>query len=325
MIHKIPILRNIALNHMIKKYEAFPELLSIEVTNACNSKCIMCPRANLTRKIRHMSADIFNKIIEDCRRMPLKKINLFWFGDPLCAPSIIDYMRRIRTALPGVKLYISTNAELLTPERTDAILSEKLLDVINFDIDGMEKSTYEKIRIGVDFDRVIENVEYFMSARKKLGLKSPQTRVTIIKMDLTAGEIDRFVAKWSKIADKTDVNDYNTWLGTQKERNVGDALQRSESGRFTYPCLHPWNEMVIASDGNAGLCCLDYDLTAKLGNVRHESIHEIWHGAELKKFRNEIIKLNYSGISCCSRCNAHIYQDNSTWAHLWRKRLRTAV
>jgi len=322
MIHRIPILRDFVLKHTIKKYEAFPELISIEITNACNSRCIMCPRSQLTRKICHMPLDLFKKIVDDCRRMPLKKINLFWFGDSLCNPAIIDYMRHVRAALPGVKLYISTNAELLTPERSDIILSEKLLDVINFDIDGVEKDVYEKIRVGVNFDRVIKNVEYFMNAKKKLGVKPPQTRVTIIKMDLTANQIDPFVTKWSKIADKVDINDYNTWLGTQQERNVGGTRERSERGRFTYPCIHPWNELVIASDGNAGLCCLDYDLTVKLGNVHSKSVYDIWHGAKLKELRNELINLNYNKIECCGKCNAYIYQDNSTWAKLWRKQIK---
>ena len=65
--------------------------------------------------------------------------------------------------LPRVKLYLSTNAQLLTHERSRKIIDENLLDVINFDIDGLNKNTFEGIRVNLDFDVVTDNVKYFLN------------------------------------------------------------------------------------------------------------------------------------------------------------------
>jgi len=320
MIAKFPVLSKIIKNYLQKRYERFPELISIEITTACNAKCIMCPRETLTRPVKHMPFKIFEKIINDCKGMPLKKINLFWFGDPVCNPRIIQYLEKIRNDLPGVKLYISTNAELLTPELSNQILEKKLLDVINFDIDGFTRETYENVRVGVNFHKVVENTNYFINKKKKMRLRRPQVRVTIIKMKETEKEIDQFKQYWGSRADKVDINNYNTWLGSMEDKNVGSTLEKSQNGSFTYPCIHPWNQLVLSTEGVAGLCCLDYDLTAETGNLENNSIAEIWSGSIQKKYRENLIRLEYDQIECCSKCNAFIYQDKSFWAKLWQQK-----
>lgn len=318
MSSKIPIFSSAVKNHLVRKYERFPELISIEITTACNAKCIMCPRETLTRPVKHMPFSIFEKIINDCKGQPIKKINLFWFGDPMSNPRVIQYLEKVRQELPKVKLYISTNAELLKPEISETILKNRLLDVINFDIDGTTKETYEKVRLGVNFDTVLKNVHYFIDKKKELGLRKPQVRCTIIKMKETEAEIEGFKEYWSKLADKVDVNDYNTWLGSKEDKNVGEALGKSKAGTFQYPCIHPWNEMVISTEGVAGLCCLDYDLTAEIGDVTKYSVSELWKGPVQEGYRKKLINLEYDQIDCCSKCNAYIYQDRSTWASLWQ-------
>ena len=304
----------------IVKYrkEQFPKLLSIELSNACNSNCIMCPRTELTRKIQHMPTEILEKIVRDCRGKPLRKINLFWFGDSLTNPKFIDQLKMIRSALPGVILNLSTNAELLTKERSDIILQEGLLDRINFDVDGITKETYESIRRGVNFDVVMKNVHYFIDEKNKLKVRKPCISVTIIRMTKTCSEIDDFKDYWQNHADKVEVNDYNTWLGSKPDFNVGDTLEKSREGSFKYPCVHPWEELVISANGKAGLCCLDYDLKAEVGDVTKQSIEKIWKGKQMTEYRNYIMKLNYHMVEPCKNCNNYIYQDKTLWAKLWK-------
>jgi MoaA/NifB/PqqE/SkfB family radical SAM enzyme len=311
--------RNAVAKYIAARYKKFPQLLSVELTTICNSKCIMCPRRHLKRPLKHMSKQLFEKIIQDCIKKPLKKINFFWFGDPLCHPQITKFLRYARGKLKKTKFYVSTNAELLTKDKADEILSKKLLDVINFDIDGYSKQTYEKIRIGLDFDKVVRNVCYFIEKRKRLKLKKPEIRLTIIKMKQTEHEIEPFKKHWRKLADKVEVTDYNTWLGAMPDKNIGGTLEHSQKNFFNYPCRHPWYEMVIASDGSAGLCCLDYNLTAPLGNVKDKTIQQIWQGKTIERYRNLLLNLQYEKIAPCAKCNNYIYQDRTLWAKLWKK------
>ena len=85
-------------------------------------------------------------------------------------------------------------------------------------------------------------------------------------------EIYDFVSYWSPLVDKVDVNKYNTWLGTQQDLNVGESFEESQQGSFDFACSHLWDELVIGADGIAGLCCLDYEQEAEVGDVRKNTI-----------------------------------------------------
>ena len=301
----------------LKKYkEKFPSLLTIEFSSICNAKCIMCPHSDMQRVKENMPFEILKKVVQDCKGKPLKKINLFWLGDSFCHREILDYMRYVRKELKNVKLYISTNAGLLSKKRSEAIIDENLIDVINFDIDGFTKETYEKVRLPLKFNKVKSNVEYFINYRNDKKKNKPHIRATIINMKPTENEIDKFVNYWKPLVDKVDVNKYNTWLGTQDDLNVGGSLNESQQGGFNFACSHPWDELVIGADGRAGLCCLDYELEAQVGDVTKNTIEEIWQSENMNWYRNKMLNLDYNDIDVCKNCNAYIYQHDKTWARL---------
>ncbi len=316
------------LFNIIKKYRyRFPKVLSIEFSSACNAKCIMCPQPEMDRKKENMSYDTLDLIIKHCVNQPLKKINLFWMGDSTVDKNMIEKIRLIRKNLPSVKLYLSTNSQLLSHERSKIIIDEHLLDVINFDIDGFTRNTFESVRKRLKFDTVISNVNFFLNylidSRKKI-----QTRVTIIDMAPTKHEVKKFVDHWTGKVDKVDVNHYNTWLGSQEERNYDSAYHvdtnherkytESTTQSFDFACAHPWEEMVIGADGRVGLCCLDYELSAEIGDVGSSSIKEIWQGNVMNDYRILHKNLAYDKIAACKNCNAHTFQKDKLWARLQR-------
>lgn len=317
--------KNILFNIIRRHKEVFPKILSIEFTSACNAKCIMCPQPDMERKKENMSPEILDKIIQSCKGKPLKKINLFWMGDSTVDKKMIEKIRIIRKELPNVKLYLSTNAQLLGEERSRILLDEDLLDVVNFDIDGLTKSTFEGIRVRLDFDVVTTNVKYFLNYKKSLNKTKPETRVTIIDMKPTKDEVAAFVEHWSPLADKVDINHYNTWGGTQDELNYDDShkdskhqdkLKESQNEKFDFACTHPWEEMVIGADGRVGLCCLDHELSEQVGDVKSHTLQQIWQGEIINEYRSKQLKLDYQSIGSCKNCNAHTYQKNKLWARL---------
>ena len=285
----------------------------------------MCPQPEMDRKKENMTTEILEKIIKDCQGKPLKKMNLFWMGDSTMDKKLIEKMRLIRKGLPNVKLYLSTNSELLTPEKSEIIINENLLDVINFDIDGFTKMTFEKVRKKLTFEKVVNNVKHFLNYKKLKSKNKPQTRITIIDMEPTKHEVEKFVSYWKPLADKVDVNHYNTWLDTQEDLNYDDQhqrskhqnkLQQSKQNSFDFACTHPWDEVVIGADGRVGLCCLDYELKEEIGDIKKNTLQEIWQGKVMTDYRNKLLNLNYSSINSCKDCNAHTYQNDKLWAKL---------
>ncbi|MGB9735571.1 MAG: radical SAM/SPASM domain-containing protein [bacterium] len=304
-------LRKPIRQYIINKRLRFPKLISVELTNACNARCIMCPREQLTRKIGNISMDVIKKLCNDSAGKPLRKINLFGFGESLLHPRLIDIIKYVKKSLPDVELNLSTNAQLLDDRLATELLSSGI-DRINIDIDGFTKQTYEQIRKQLNFDTVIENTKNLIDKRNKLD-SDVEISVTIIEMDLTKAEIEQFKRFWKHTADTVFINHYNTWTGVIPDRNT----QKFEPAKFMFPCKNPWREMIINYDGNVAFCCMDFNSTIIVGNIMHQSIEEIWHGKKMEQLRQLHLEGRYNEIPICSRCNEFVFQSDSFWANLF--------
>ncbi len=300
-------LRDFLLNKRLE----FPKLISLELTNACNAKCIMCPREQLTRKIGNISMDVVEKLCKDSAGKPLKKINVFGFGESLLHPKFPEIIRYIKHSLPDVELNLSTNAQLLNAGMSDVLISSGI-DNVNIDIDGVTKETYEKVRRQLNFETVTNNTENFIEMRNKNHAKI-KVSVTMIDMDITGPEIEAFTKKWSKSADTVFINHYNTWTGVFPDRNKN----KKENERFLFPCKNPWREMIVNYDGSVSFCCMDFNSTVVIGNIMQHTIQQIWTDEKMQALRTLHLEGRQSEIPICRKCNEFIFQSDTFWANLF--------
>ena len=287
-----------------------PLKVTIEITNACNSDCIMCPRQSMTRPVKNMDFELYKKIIDDCGKVGVKIIQPFNFGEPLMHNRLGEFIRYAKEHTRS-RVQISTNAALLNSEKAIELLDSGL-DRINIDIDGFTKDTFEKVRKNLDFDRVVENTERFIELKKRLN-KNIFITVSIINMDETSGEIVEFKRYWKPRVDRVLDVEYNTWTGSVENRN--ESINNSK--RFNCPCKMLWDQMVILQDGKVALCCLDYDGKVIVGDMKNESILNIWNGKILNNLRQKQIELKFDEISTCRACNQYIYMEGTQWQYMW--------
>ncbi|MFQ5561031.1 MAG: radical SAM protein, partial [Nitrospinota bacterium] len=228
-----PFFQKIIRDRSIKKRVLFPALLSIELTNYCNARCIMCPRGKMTREKKHMDFSLFKKIILDSQNHPLKKINLFWFGEPLVYSRFLEALSFIKKTVPGVKVNISTNGGLLNRDISEKIVRENLASSINIDLDGMKKETAEKIRPGTKFEEVLGNIDSLLEMKTRYRDSTVKVSMTIIEMEENKEEISAFYAYWKKRVKQVNVNNYNTWGGNVPGSHSGT---RNRTNGFDFPC-----------------------------------------------------------------------------------------
>ena len=65
--------KGIVKSSLLAKRLKFPRLLSLELTNACNSHCIMCPRDQLTRKIGYINRELAEEIFGQPTRVGIPR------------------------------------------------------------------------------------------------------------------------------------------------------------------------------------------------------------------------------------------------------------
>lgn len=294
----------------------FPAILSVELTNHCNARCIMCPRQAMTRPRGLMTEDVFQRILAGAAgfRRHLRLFQPFMFGEALVHPKFCDWLQLARDRLPGVRIYVSTNAGLLDERRAAAILAAGV-DKLNIDIDGVTAPVAESIRVGVDHGRVLANVRGFLDLRRRSRAKT-KLRVSIIRLVANRHEIDAFVAHWRPVADQVQVVDCNTWLGAVSAATGAEAAATAPQP-FDFPCFHPYEEMAIGWDGRVTLCCLDYDLRHVVGDVRRQSLLEIWCGSGYESARRAMETGAWARLPICGTCNAARFQRDRLWRHLW--------
>ena len=72
------------------------------------------------------------------------------------------------------------------------------------------------------------------------------------------------------------------------------------SFRTKYNCNKPWGDMAIYSDGTIGPCCNLVGRKTPIGNIKDNSISEIWNGDKMNLIREGFINNNPNKV--CKLC-----------------------
>ena len=62
-----------------------------------------------------------------------------------------------------------------------------------------------------------------------------------------------------------------------------------EPNEQAHYCFHPFTDFGVLWNGDATLCCLDYDANLQVGNVRDQSIEEVLRGPAATRLRASML------------------------------------
>lgn len=284
-----------------------PEIFAIESTNFCNIKCVMCPRGEpdiMRRPLGHMSNEVLQRVIDQAEYFAAPAW-LHWFGEPLMNPMLFEQIEIAKQKIHN--LGISTNATLLNEANQQRIL-ESNLDSIIIAIDGDSKSVYERVRKSArfTFDEVCANTEGFLARRNAAGLHRPRVTLSIIVMDETAGDLQNFKRHWEQHgADEILFKPFVNWGGQKSETfdNLEIVSQRAKlSSPRAHPCKFMWESLLVTWDGRVVPCCYDFDAKLVLGDLKTQTMDEIWNGPAYVELRKaELEGRNRSEL--CRNCS----------------------
>jgi len=88
------------------------------------------------------------------------------------------------------------------------------------------------------------------------------------------------------------------------DRNAAEihALGNAADFERVY-CKYPSQRLLITSNGNYLPCCVDYNETMVLGNIKNKSISGIWNGNVMKTLR-ETLKNGEFMSKTCENCTS---------------------
>lgn len=302
------ILRQHYLTLFVRGYRLYtmarvPPEVCIETTSICNSHCVMCPIDKLNRPKKPMDMDLFRKIVDDCTKSGVRCIKLHNYGEPFMTPGFEKMLHYIRTKNPNIEIQFASNGLLLNEKWAHVVINEKV-NRISVTVDGAGKETYEKIRIGLKYDTVVKNIRDFMDFKKEIGAEYPELYVSIIHMEETKEELEHFVKQWTDVVDQVVITKYSTRAG---------ELPGNEFCVEPKPCFRLWKQMVVTNTGEVATCCADWNCKSVLGNVRTQTLSDIWQDKAVKRLRLMHLEGRASEIPLCTNCNPGSWDSFPEW------------
>ena len=280
-----------------------PLNIDIELTNACNLKCVMCPRTVLgLEKTGFMSEYLYRKIIDDASQLGVPAIKLLWRGESTLHPEIVSFIKYAK-GKGIIDVLLNTNATLLDAELSKQIIDAGI-DKVFFSFDSPFREKYESIRIGADFDTVLDNIKSFMNIREKSNHNKPITRIGMVRMKQNFTETDAFIKLFSDIVDCVAYTDA-FYLENKKNDSV---LDDERFNNFT--CPMPWQRLVVSWEGKCYPCCRDEKETYQVGNLVTQTIKEIWKSEKLSRLREAHLSHTWKKLKLCVDCQKSLFIEN---------------
>ena len=279
----------------------FPKYFTIETCNNCNARCIMCPKGQKgTKSLQLMEDSVFERIAEELQEYSswVEMVCLNSDGEPLLDKKIAERIRKLKDI--GMKhVNISTNAQLLTKERAQELL-EAGLDDIRISLDGFTKETFEKVRKGLNYDMVKENVLNLIEMRNCMDSEM-EIRIRMVELEENKAEREDWLAYWKskvKDTDKVQLMPMHTWSGKIAEEEQERIIFYADE-----PSISVFSSFTINYDGTVQLCDSDIEQQVVLGNIINASVREIWQGEKFELIRRQHANGKRNQIAICQGCD----------------------
>ncbi len=281
--------------------------LNLSLSNKCAAKCVFCPATRGTKHNIDMPFEIAKKVIDEASapEFPWKiyRMELGENGEAIYNDDFLKILRYIREKLPEAVINMSNNFSMMKEDIAETILTERLFDSMQVNIDGHDAASYNAAK-GINFNVVIRNLKKFLEIRSKvnptfdLGINvAPLFEYTMtvgskfksipvnLKQDVPYSSFEDIKNYLNEFVPE-DVKIVTTGYGFWAERKLVDP--KADRSMYSCPIINRVeNEAFIAPNGDWYPCCLDDNQDQVMGNVKESTLMEI-HDSER---RNEFIRM----------------------------------
>ncbi len=170
-----------------------PSYVQIEPVGQCNLKCTMCA-VQFRRDgppfgpLAFMPFERFTSLLDQFPSV--STLHLQGLGEPVMHPRFFDMVRYA----VGKRITVTTNTNMtLLNERRAILCVESGLDCIHISMDGATMETYERIRLGAHFDRVVGNIDRLSRLRLERETQKPRMHLVVVAMKQNLHELPALV------------------------------------------------------------------------------------------------------------------------------------
>ncbi len=279
----------------------FPLTVSLELVNRCNLSCVMCYTINHKDPKATFSLPDIEKLMAECGENKLPAMVVGMGSEALIYKGVREALEHVRKA-DVMDVFLGTNGILLT-EDLSRFLVEQRIARIEVSLDAATPETYLKVRGKDELEKVEANLEKLIEIRKQMRSKLPVIRLCFCVQDENLHEQKAFLEKWDGKVDYIDFQEMVDFGNVDEFRETADALTSpppdAAKPDSTF-CAYPFNSLHVWSDGGVTPCCTFFGKALVIGNVRDQSLKEIWDGDAIKDIRSQLLSGDVNPV--CHAC-----------------------
>lgn len=295
-----------------------PVYLTIEPTDACNSRCVMCNKRKLYASPEFKPGFMSREIFEKALPWVSYATSTCWggFGEPFLHPHYGEWAEDLKQA--GANLSCFTNGINLTRS-----LAEKLVDIqfdtIIISIGGATEHTYKSIRGVNGLKPMLKNLAYLNEVKRANNSIKPAISFNLVAMNTVLPQLIDII----RLAHKHEIQSVAMPdLDVQYEENIEESIwtdierakehieQASHIAKelgigFCPPTLHEYAKncraffsmIFVTYDGIVLSCSTERHI---LGDLKKNPLEKIWNNKAYQRIREKYFK---EGVqSACPGC-----------------------
>ena len=273
----------------------FPQYVLIEPVSLCNLRCVMCFQVDKSFSSNKaingfMDISLFKDVVEQVKENSCNAITLASRGEPTLHKEF-DKISKIIEDSKILDCKLNTNATVMNEKKINEILSANFSEVV-FSVDAGTKETYESIRVKGKWERVLKNIELFNQIRSnKYPKVQTVTRIAGVKVN-NRQDINQMTNFWEKLVDEVSI----------KEASPRWDSYNNKINKITEPCMNLWTRTYVWYDGEVNPCDFDYKSNLSVGNVKEDSLKNIWNNDKYNNLRSNHLNKKRCLHNPCDRC-----------------------
>jgi radical SAM protein with 4Fe4S-binding SPASM domain len=288
-----------------------PMTVSIEPTTACNLRCPECPSGlrSFTRETGNLKEDFFRKTIDSIHNR-LMYLIFYFQGEPYINPKFLEMVSYANQK--GIYTITSTNGHFLNDDNAKKTIESGLNRLI-ISVDGTTQDTYENYRKEGNLETVLQGARNVVKWKKQMQSSTPHIIFQFLVVKPNEHQIDDIY----KLAEEIGIDEVKLKTAQVYDYKNGNELIptneryaryiKKEDGTYSVKhalinhCWKLWHACVITWDGLVVPCCFDKDAVHKLGDLKKNTLIEVWQATRYEIFRKNLVK-SREEIDICVNC-----------------------
>ena len=297
-----------------------PLAIYLETTNICNFKCIFCPESfeNFEEQsggLFRLSEDNFTHALDEISSFgSIQTLNLYMMGEPFANRNHLSFIKQAKQAHIAKRVIVTSNGSLLKPKIYEE-LCKSGLDYLRISIYGADEDLHRRnTGSPIKLEQIKTNIAGLKAFRDQHGFKTPFIYAKMIESEVSAHN-DTFLKNFSGISDQAMIEPVMNWNdpdeGMLAQIDREQLEKRPNFAKKKECCPFPFYTLVIHSDLRVSVCCVDWDKKTVVGDLKTQTLKEIWNGEALRDFQLKHLQRRRKEIEACTNCTfLHTAPDN---------------